>query len=287
MQLIDYPSLYRSADQLSLSSQKNFFFALMTHLIVLVLAALLSFINISSSWIAILQLLALLFALSCSIYLFSMRPDRYWYAARAVAESIKTITWRFVSRAEPFQENDTIARIHFSKNLKAVIDQNSEVFQAITANLEAPQITTAMENMRSQSLKDRWSFYITNRVGDQLKWYAEKAALNGKMSKIFFILLILINILAVVCAIFRIVSTNQLLWPTDILIAASASILGWMQAKRFSELSASYALAAHEINLIKAQSVLPNSDEDFSLFVGDTENAFSREHTQWIARRDV
>jgi hypothetical protein len=63
--------------------------------------------------------------------------------------------------------------------------------------------------------------------------------------------------------------------------------LSWMQAKRFSELAASYALAAHEISLIKEQSLLPDTDEKFSLFVGDAENAFSREHTQWVARKDV
>ena len=65
-----------------------------------------------------------------------------------------------------------------------------------------------------------------------------------------------------------------------------ASYLGWIQAKRFSELSASYALAAFEISLIKLQSGSIKTDEDLSRFVGDTENAFSREHTQWVARKD-
>ena len=51
--------------------------------------------------------------------------------------------------------------------------------------------------------------------------------------------------------------------------------------------AASYALAAHEIGLIKEQSLLPDTPEKFSLFVGDAENAFSREHTQWVARKDV
>lgn len=32
---------------------------------------------------------------------------------------------------------------------------------------------------------------------------------------------------------------------------------------------------------------LPETDEKFSVFVGDAENAFSREHTQWVARKDV
>ena len=59
-----------------------------------------------------------------------------------------------------------------------------------------------------------------------------------------------------------------------------------MQAKRFSELAASYALAAHEISLIADQALTPATAYDFSVFVGDAENAFSREHTQWVARKD-
>ena len=83
------------------------------------------------------------------------------------------------------------------------------------------------------------------------------------------------------------VYVDQPFWPTDVFVAMAASVLSWMQAKRFSELAASYALAAHEIGLIKEQSLLPDTPEKFSLFVGDAENAFSREHTQWVARKDV
>jgi len=75
-------------------------------------------------------------------------------------------------------------------------------------------------------------------------------------------------------------------WPTDVFVAIAASVLAWIQAKRFQELAASYALAAHEISLIREQAALINGEKDFSSFVGDAENAFSREHTQWIARKD-
>jgi hypothetical protein len=63
--------------------------------------------------------------------------------------------------------------------------------------------------------------------------------------------------------------------------------MGWVQTKRFQELAGSYALTAHEIMLLDAMLPSDQSDEKFSSFVGDAENAFSREHTQWRARRDV
>jgi hypothetical protein len=287
MQEHDFPALYRSADELSLESQRHFFNALRLHLALLICAAILSMVNLPHWSVAALQLLALLGALSCSVYLFSKRPDRYWYAGRAVAESIKTITWRYVTRAEPFQSDDALARSYFQQRLKAIVAQNKDVAQALTAHLDEPQITQVMTQMREAPLEQRKLTYASSRIKDQLTWYAKKARSNRNTSNAFFWALITTNGLAVLCAILRIQFVNVSAWPTDTLVALAASLLSWMQAKRFSELAASYALAAHEIGLIREQAMLPSTDVELSQFVGDAENAFSREHTQWVARQDV
>lgn len=287
MQEENFPALYRSANELSLASQRHFFLALRVHLVTLIIAAVLSIISVPHWSVAALQLLALLGALGCSIYLFALRPDRLWYAGRAVAESIKTVTWRYVCRAEPFQGDDATASNDFRQKLKEVVEQNREIVRSLTEHLDGVQITPAMNQMRAHPLEERRATYVASRISDQLTWYAKKAAFNRRMSKRFFLALISINSVAVVCAIIRIGYPNQPYWPTDVFVAAAASLLSWMQAKKFSELAGSYALATHEISLIREQSMLPNTDETFSLFVGDAENAFSREHTQWIARKDV
>jgi hypothetical protein len=287
MQLQDFPALYRSANDLSLKSQRHFFLALRVHLMMLVFAAILSIVSIPHWSVAAAQLLALLGALGCSIYLFAIRPDRFWYGGRAVAESIKTITWRYVCRAEPFQGEDASARNDFSQTLKQIVEQNREVCQSVTEHLADKQFTPAMEQIRAHALEERRSTYADFRIKDQLNWYAKKAAFNRQMSRYFFWILIGVNTIAVVCAVLRMVFVDQPFWPTDVFVAMAASVLSWMQAKRFTELAASYALAAHEIGFIKEQSLLPETDEEFSVFVGDAENAFSREHTQWVARKDV
>lgn len=283
----DFPALYRSADDISLKSQRYFFKALRVHLITLVLASILSIVSIQNWSVAVLQLLALLGALGCSIYLFTKRPDRLWYAGRAVAESIKTITWRYVCKAEPFQGDDLCARNAFGKKLRQIVEQNRELCQSLTEHLDGQQITPVMNKWRASSLEERKTAYEECRISDQLEWYKKKSQFNREMAQNFFWALIIVNTLAVICAVLRIAHIEYSFWPTDILVAIAASILSWMQAKRFSELAASYALAAHEINLIKEQSLIPNTPEEFSAFVGDAENAFSREHTQWVARKDV
>jgi len=76
-------------------------------------------------------------------------------------------------------------------------------------------------------------------------------------------------------------------FPTAVFAVAAVSVVSWMQAKRFFELSTSYSLATHEISIIRTQVDSISTEKEFSNFVNDTENAFSREHTQWVARRDT
>jgi hypothetical protein len=287
MQQEDFPALYQSANQLSLISQRTFYRVLFWHLLFLITAAVISVVNSPLAILAILQALVLLGALGCSIYLFTARPDKYWHAARAVAESIKTISWRFASRAEPFDRNDDLDPSHFMQILKSVVEQNSEVAQRFCSNLEGDQLTEKMINLRQCNLEDRKAHYVEFRISDQHRWYAKKSIWNRDKSKTFFIALIATNSVAVIFAILKISFPSAPYWPTDVLIAMAAGILSWTQAKRFSELASAYALAVHEISLIKEQSVTIKNDKEFSCFVSDAENAFSREHTQWVARKDI
>lgn len=283
----DYPALYQSSDELSLSAQKAFFRALFWHLLFLVAAASISVIHSSLPEFAIAQALVLLGALACAVYLFSARPDQYWYAGRAVAESIKTVTWRFVSRAEPFNTDDEIARHHFRQTLKSIIEQNRDIARQLSAYLADAQITDSMMAIRQSTIEQRRQIYVEYRITEQQHWYAKKSAHNKRASNRFFAALIITNAIAVGFAIAKVRFPSAPYWPTDVLVALALGILSWTQAKRFSELAASYALAAHEISLIKEQSDNVKTDDDLSEFIGDAENAFSREHTQWVARKDT
>jgi len=45
------------------------------------------------------------------------------------------------------------------------------------------------------------------------------------------------------------------------------------------------SLTAHEIGLLQTRLGTIDSEEKFSAFVNEAERAFSREHTQWVARQ--
>lgn len=286
MQNSDFPGLYQAADDLSGAAQKHFLAALSANLALLVAAAIVSVINYPHWGAALFQAALLAGALASSVYLATQRPERLWYSGRAVAESIKTVVWRYVSQAEPFHESDDAAKAHLVAKLAQVLKQNESVSKKLRTHLTAHQITDTMRSMRSGDFEARRDAYVDLRINDQLDWYSDKANFNATRAKWFFVILIAINAIALVCALIKIAHIDYQYLPTDIFIAAAASILTWMQAKRFSELSESYALTAHEITLIREQTNDLVTDEDLSKFVGDAENAFSREHTQWEARKD-
>jgi hypothetical protein len=220
------------------------------------------------------------------VFLFAIRPDRSWYAARAVAESIKTATWRFVSVAEPFDNALNEDRARFRNLLKSVVDQNRDITQRLTKYLDEVQITSEMITWRNRPLEDRLNDYLEHRVKHQQTWYAKKAAWNRRMSTKFYGLLLVLNAMAVIFAVAKVRFPTATFWPTDVFITSASGVLAWLQAKRFSELASSYALAAHEISLVREQGDTIQGEREFSRFVGDAENAFSREHTQWVARKD-
>ena len=66
-----------------------------------------------------------------------------------------------------------------------------------------------------------------------------------------------------ILAILKVAEIDPIYLPVDVLVTLAASILSWMQAKRFTELSASYALTAHEIGFINGQLATIDSEDNF------------------------
>jgi conflict system pore-forming effector with SLATT domain len=253
----------------------------------LAIASAISVLNSPSPDIAMAQAMVLVLALTCAVYLYLVRPDRRWYTSRAVAESIKTITWRYICKAEPFDDSDDRVDQHqFAMKLKAIVNQNKDVSGLLTSHLDGVQISDEMTRVRQESAANRLNYYRQHRIVEQQSWYAKKASANKRMVDRYFAVLIVTIGIAIFFSIAKVRYPTAQLWPTDFFVTVAAGMLSWIQAKRFQELSASYTLAAHEISLIRQQAAGPMDDKELSKFIGDAENAFSREHTQWVARKD-
>ncbi len=284
----DYPTLYQAADSASLEAQKTYTQFIVSFLILLVAAAAASLFSGDSHWFAILSALLFITTLILSLLLAAKRYDKTWYKWRAVAESVKTRTWRYMMRTKPYDEIDAVSRASFLSDLKQLLYQDRDLCQHLPETQESQeQITPVMETFRCSLLEDRMNIYKKQRIDNQRIWYAKKASYNRRMSKRWFFSMLAFQLLAIVSVLVRIAYPSWDKLPTEILAVAAASVLSWIQVKRFQELSTSYNFTTQEIGMIKYAAEDIHGEDNFSDFVSDAENAFSREHTQWLARRDT
>ena len=284
----DYPALYLAADAASLEAQGTYTRYVASVLVLLVAAATASLFSGDSQWLAILSALLFVITLILSILLAAKRYDKTRYNGRAVAESIKTRTWRYMMRAKPYDESNEISRALFLNDLKQILNQNRDLCQHLPeTHVNSEQITSIMESIRGSPLEDRMKIYQTQRIDEQRTWYIKKAGYNRRMSKRWFLSMCAFQLMALISVLVRIAHPSWDKLPTEVLAVAAAAVLSWMQVKRFQELSTSYNFTAQEIGIVKGALQDITDEGHFSSFVGDAENAFSREHTQWLARRDT
>lgn len=284
----DLPGLYQSANQASLNGQKSFFLALSIYLILLIGAAFVSYIRPNDNIGAIGSASLFLITLGILIFIRVKKPDDIWYNGRAVAESVKTITWRWMMRAEPYADCENMEAISksFINDLKSILEQNRHLsysLQSVEAVSDA--ISEKMKFIRGQSVSERLSVYVNQRIEDQATWYWLKSKFNKRRASQWFWVSVALHSLAISLLLYKI-NDPLISLPIETLATAAGAALTWLQAKKHNELNSAYALTAHEIVLIKGESTGVHSESDLSEYVTNSESAFSREHTQWIARKN-
>jgi len=286
----DLPGLFQSADTASVKEQKKFFNGIFWYLTLLIVAALFAFFadDYPNPIFKIVSTVLFLLTLFIMIWLRVSRPDDIWYNGRAVAESVKTRSWRWMMRAEPYVDCDNIeiVRKHFVNDLKTILKQNESLIGklGISASIEEP-ISDKMIEIRKLNLLDRFNFYRQERITNQAIWYTTKSKFNKKRAEMWFWTTVSLHALAILLLLYNIYDPNAKL-PIEVIAVAASSVLTWLQSKKHNELSSSYSLTAHEIILIKSETNRIETEEDLSEYIMNCENAFSREHTQWFARKN-
>ena len=233
-------------------------------------------------------------ALILRLWRFRAHPEDRWYEARAVAESAKSVAWRYAVGGRPFDVSkdqtvvDALARERFHETLTVTQSYRPDAQAA-----EEEQITPAMRAVRMQSAEARRETYRVGRIVDQRAWYERKAELNRTLARRAHLAIIGLELLAVIAALLqalRIVPENT----QAVLTALIGGGIAWTQARRYQDLSASYGLTAQETrkleesyHKLEGSFQQDPSDATWAQFVDSAEEAFSREHNMWIATRDV
>lgn len=286
----DLPEMFRAADRGSVAAQARFLRSMRVQLIALGMAA----ISGAYSWhwsrldtdlSAVVAAVAFALAGVLRAAMQRSRLERSWYDGRAVAESAKTMAWRYAVAGRPFplELDEAAADREFVRRLGELPSGLADLDMVPSAQ-GGPQITPAMRSLRRLPLEDRKAAYAEGRVRDQQGWYARKARWNKERADRWNSLLLTVEAAGAIGAALK--ATTDI--TIDLLPAAAAVIAGataYLQTKQHDSLASAYTVASLELSTVA--ELLPGvvSEAQWADFVDEAENSVSREHTMWRARR--
>lgn len=280
-----YPALYGAADNASNRAQATLLLSYKANAALLVVAAAVALFS-GTQALAIVSALLFVASLAAHVFAETRGFQKKWYQARALAESVKTTTWRFMMNADPFSGEPRDYEV-FRDRLHEMLAQNEGIASELSGEwADKDQITTAMADAHSAPFASKHAFYLEARIDEQRTWYAEKARANKQSSQNYFGGVCIIYGIAITLVLVRIAYPSLELLPIEALAVVASSLIGWTQLRRFDDLASAYSLTAHEVGIIRSRFTDIVDSVALGQFVSDAENAFSREHTQWAARRD-
>ncbi|MBB4966964.1 DUF4231 domain-containing protein [Saccharothrix violaceirubra] len=216
-------------------------------------------------------------ALVTELLLAFKRPERQWYSARAVAESLKSLSWRFAVAGFPFDGAD--ARALLRERARGIVTR----YEGLHLTAENPYVTERMLTLRAAPFAERKSAYLQCRVLDQKDWYSRNARKNEDRVNQWRAVLIAGEMVAIVLAGCRAFGVWDADW-SGVLAALVAGGAAWIGLKRHSSLATTYSLAARDLALIHA-SLVEAGEETWPAAVAEVEETIGREHALWLATR--
>lgn len=287
-----FPGLCQASDKASLTAQSTYKNIIAFDLLTMIIASALAIYNYQSTdpklFVYIISGFFLLTALVLTIIVKTKKYEDVWYQGRALAESCKTLTWRFMTCSESFEIEKDIEEVKnaFVKRLKELGSEFRDLNSTLNAKtLTLPNISNEMLNVRNLSMEQRKQYFIQFRIEDQKKWYATKAEFNKDKYNFWFLIIIIAQSIALICSIYLIKNPNSNWNFVGLFTTISACGFSWLQLKQHQELKQAYTTAALELNFILDDASNVDSEQKLSKFVLDSENAISREHTLWLAQK--
>jgi hypothetical protein len=283
----EFPTLYHAADRNSLDGQRRYLTATQLRLAMLVVAAVFGLIGWRrgrADLAAVVAGAAFAVALWAELYLLRRRPDRLWYDGRAAAESVKTLTWRYLVGGNPFGLTD----VSEQESERLLLHRFGQVAAELRgAHLDpasgaGDQIGPALRRVRSLPLEERRVLYRDGRIGAQRTWYRTKARWNERRATQWSLVLTGLEALGLLGAVLKATGAVRfdLLGLASALVGAGAA---WVQTKQHQNLASAYEVASQELAVIGAQGDWASDEPAWAHFVDQAEEAISREHTTWRA----
>lgn len=290
MKAEDYPATFIAADTACRNAQRTHFAFFLVNAGAALLAAVFTALSgvLPPPWRSGLSYAAAFLLAGAVMMLWlsrARRDEQAWFDCRAIAESLKSSSWRFMMRAVPFAGLDTAAaRGKFAEQVGRIRAARPGVAALIGrhADVAQPDVTALMVETREGGFEDRRARYLQDRVLDQRRWYQQKSQQAEATRNRYFWLVAALQMGAVGVALvqWRPYGVNII----GLVVALTATLTAWTQARRHSDLAQAYALAAQELGELQARVELADTEARLGDAVAGFEAAVSREHTMWMAR---
>ncbi|MBW4721215.1 DUF4231 domain-containing protein [Saccharothrix obliqua] len=283
----DLPGLFEAADAASMSGQRRYVRTVRLRLVLAVVAAATGVVTVTVGRVdvaAIGTAIALAAVSVTELSLKSSRPEERWYDGRALAESTKSLAWKFSVGGKPFALDDRApedVERQFIKQLRELLRDAPTT--AITPS-RRPVVTDAMRALRASDLATRKDAYLRGRIEDQQDWYSARAERNERRADLWRTSLLTIEVLGIGAALGKAVGAV----PLDlagVVAAVIAAGTAWMSLRQLSTLARAYTFAANELGIVRARLGLVADEAAWAAEVADAEGVVSREHTMWRASR--
>lgn len=289
----DYPSLWAKSDKASFKAQRLHLWLQRMYLTSLVAGGIIGSITafVVNNWgvkLYIVTAIVLTIGFVILLVIRSQQYDKIWFDCRAVAESVKTATWRFMMHTPPFRDDASVDK-KFILELQEIRKARPGVEKHLagTSASNPSEITSFMKQIRSLSFEQRKILYLKDRVHNQKSWYSDKAKNCTCAASTWFWGIIALQTMAVVLSIIQASVNGLSVNLVTVLTTCAAALVAWNQTKRNDELVQSYSLASQELSEMESIASNIDSENEFTQLVEQVEEAISREHTLWCARRDV
>jgi hypothetical protein len=283
------PGLFQATDQASNDAQRRFLFASRLRLGFLVLAAATGvspiLINNTVDLAAAGTVLALSGAVGVEVWLLTEHPERTWYDGRALAESAKTLAWRFAVGGAPFGQPLDSATAE-----RQLVDQLTKLLRDAPPSgigpSSLPPVTDEMRLLRAADFEQRRAAYISERIEGQAEWYQVKAEYNLTQARRWRVALLTIETLGVLAALLRAIGVVGL-DVAGIVAAVAAAGVAWLSLKQHESIARAYTYAAHELAIAANRLHNLTDESEWESEVDNAEEAISREHIMWRASRST
>jgi hypothetical protein len=286
---IEFPAIFEVADSISVQGQLQTKRRIRAQLAALILAAACGAVSLkigtTLDWTGLVAVLAFLFVLVVQIARSTRQSEQSWYDGRVVAESVKSLAWKYAMGGKPFPigdgKADSVDRLLIER-LHEIVRQMVGLHFVPPLRAEDRPVSPSMRALREQPLEIRKAAYLKGRVLDQQGWYASKATWNQRRITGFRIVLIALAIIGCLSGIARAVGLS----PLDLLglvATLMATIFTLVRLGQHETLARSYIIASMELTTIGQNLEFVRSEDEWSTFVAEAEQAISREHSLWLA----